>query len=108
MVGASPLTYVVAYVEKYNNLDAGFLNHCIVIINETGKQGVSAHNDKHENSQFWDISLGFARTMEISDAKTARHVLDLQFADNSMSALDFALRHRTHHRSGRNDWPYIC
>jgi hypothetical protein len=61
----SPLADVAAYVETHHSLDAGFLNHCIVIINETGKQGVGPHSDKHHDSQFWDISLGHTRTMEI-------------------------------------------
>ena len=76
----SPITELAAYIEKQWGLDAGFLNHCIVILNETGDQGVPPHSDKHADSQFWNVSLGFTRIMEICMAKTGgggAHVTDL-------------------------------
>jgi hypothetical protein len=87
----SPITELAAYIEKQWGLDAGFLNHCIVILNETGDQGVPPHSDKHADSQFWNISLGFTRIMEICKSQKGgggAHVTDLDLLDNSMLYID--------------------
>ena len=87
----SLLADVAAIIEKQYSLEADYLNHCIVILNETGGQGVPPHNDKHADSQFWNISLGFTRIMEICKSQKGgggAHVTDLDLLDNSMLYID--------------------
>eukprot|EP01048_Picozoa_sp_COSAG05_P004087 COSAG05_NODE_208_length_14084_cov_4.973671_4_plen_260_part_00 len=62
------LLNIKSIIESEFDLGVGYLNHCIIIVNENGEHGVPPHSDKHKDSQFFDISLGDCMTMVLRKA----------------------------------------
>jgi alkylated DNA repair dioxygenase AlkB len=50
----------------------------------TADSAISAHQDKHSNSEFWIVSLGYPRTLEISELGSGRIVQGLPMLDRSL------------------------
>jgi hypothetical protein len=74
-------------IETQFGLVPGYLNHCILIVNECGDHGVPPHSDKHKDGQFFDISLGDTMTMVLRNKCDATVYKELKLTNNSLLAI---------------------
>lgn len=68
------------------------LNHCLIICNEQGPDGHCAppHADKIQKGFFFDVSLGYARTMKLIDAQSKEEVASQKLASGSLAFITAA------------------